>query len=308
MSLDPELEQFKRIDLREYAASQGYELDKKESWSGSAVMRRRLDDDKIVIKLGPDGHYVYFSVRDERDNGSIIDFEAWRSGTRGGRLHLGLIRKKLRLYSGRPALAIPQFKKMEVTGKDREAVEKAYHRMRIAVRHPYLEDVRGIPAAILASQRFAGRIRIDVYSNAVFPHYDAGGLAGYEMKNRNFTGFAKGGEKGLWTSHSHEKDHRLVFAESAIDALSYATLFPVKGTRYASIGGKLNPQQPALIHSEIAKLQNEAEVIAAMDNDEDGRKLAAAIEAAVAQSGRKDLRYSPHFPPLKDWNDVLRSK
>src|SRR5215468_2524449 len=64
--MDTELDDFKReIDLRQYAAGMGYELDKRESWRGSAVMRR--GGDKIVIKRDKDGHYVYFSVRDDHD-------------------------------------------------------------------------------------------------------------------------------------------------------------------------------------------------------------------------------------------------
>src|SRR5580698_64348 len=46
---DPELESFKTIDLRAYAAGQGYQLDRKASWRGSAVMRNQSDD-KIIIK------------------------------------------------------------------------------------------------------------------------------------------------------------------------------------------------------------------------------------------------------------------
>ncbi len=47
--MDEELERFKRdIDLRQYAASTGYELDKRDSWRGSSVMRR--GGDKVVIK------------------------------------------------------------------------------------------------------------------------------------------------------------------------------------------------------------------------------------------------------------------
>jgi hypothetical protein len=38
--MDEELDRFKReIDLRVYAATQGYELDRRESWRGTAVMR-----------------------------------------------------------------------------------------------------------------------------------------------------------------------------------------------------------------------------------------------------------------------------
>jgi hypothetical protein len=38
--------------------------------------------------------------------------------------------------------------------------------------HPYLLIERPIPASVLADLRFAGRIRIDVRGNAVFPHID----------------------------------------------------------------------------------------------------------------------------------------
>src|SRR5271167_3242465 len=89
---DPELESFKQIDLRSYAASQGYELDRRESWSGSAVMRHAATADKIIIKRdASDGHYLFFSVRDDNDSGSIIDFIQKRRG-----LSLGNIRKELR--------------------------------------------------------------------------------------------------------------------------------------------------------------------------------------------------------------------
>jgi hypothetical protein len=33
-------------------------------------MRHPATHDKIIIKRDTDGHYVYFSVRDDRDNGS----------------------------------------------------------------------------------------------------------------------------------------------------------------------------------------------------------------------------------------------
>ena len=46
--------------------------------------------------------------------------------------------------------------------------------------------------------------------------------------------------KGLWEPHDLPDDHCLVVAESAIDALSYAALFPDSRTRYRSIGGQLN--------------------------------------------------------------------
>jgi hypothetical protein len=99
---DPELESFKTsIDLGAYAASRGYVLDRKESWRGSAVMRHP-DGDKVMIKRDADRHYVYFSVRDEADHGTIIDFVQHRL-----RLSLGNLRKELRPWIGKNAEVIP---------------------------------------------------------------------------------------------------------------------------------------------------------------------------------------------------------
>ena len=105
-------------------------------------------------------------------------------------------------------------------------VKGAYRRMADAQRFPYLEHERCVPAAVLLSPRFAGRMRIDSLGNTVFPHFDAAGLCGYEIKNCGFTGFAAGGQKGLWFSHTQPADRRLILTESAVDALSYAALFP----------------------------------------------------------------------------------
>lgn len=303
---DPELEAFKsKIDLREFAAYRGYALDRKESWRGSAVMRH-ANGDKIIIKRDTDDHYVYFSVRDDRDNGSIIDFLQRRE-----RLTLGGVRVELREWLNedyREKRPVQAFLPLQPTAKDRMVVETAYARMREADRHPYLEEERKIPTAVLQDARFLGRIRIDIRGNAVFPHFDLQGLCGYELKNRGFTGFAKGGEKGLWWSHARAGDTRLVFAESAIDAMSYHVLHPDEARRYASIGGKPNPVQPELVKAAIRKMPAGAEIISAMDADADGRALAGMVEEALRETGRTDATFRRDEPPqAKDWNDALRA-
>src|SRR5208283_3994562 len=111
---DNELESFKNgIDLRAYAAEQGYQLDRKESWRGSAVMRHP-NGDKIVIKRGSDGHYVYFSVRDDRDHGTVIDFVQFRQN-----LSLGAVRKELRPWIGVPPVPVPAFSELHRSERDR---------------------------------------------------------------------------------------------------------------------------------------------------------------------------------------------
>jgi hypothetical protein len=306
---DAELETFKTtIDLRAYAAMQGYVWDKRESWRGSTVMRHPAGD-KIIIKRDADGHYVFFSVHHDA-RGSIIDFIQKQQGG-----SLGAVRKELRAWLGlgtdpRPGQPsdVPTFPALPHTGKDRIRVETELARMPAATRHPYLELERKLPAGVLENPRFADRIRSDQRGNAVFPHFDGQGICGYEIKNRGFTGFARGGSKGLWLSQTESGDTRLVFCESAIDALSHAALFPDEHTRYASIGGQLNPAQPELIRAAAAGMTSGAAIVAAMDADEQGRKLAEMVRGAVSLSGRGDLRFTIEEPArAKDWNDQLRA-
>ena len=89
-----ELTKFKTdINLVEYAASQGYILNKKKSTKNSKVMKS-VDGDKIIIATDNDTHGIYFSVS-RGDSGSIIDFVQARQG-----LNLGEVRKELRNFGG----------------------------------------------------------------------------------------------------------------------------------------------------------------------------------------------------------------
>jgi hypothetical protein len=272
------------------------------------VLRRGAD--KIVVKRNGNGHYVFFSVREDDDHGTLIDFVQRRQN-----LSLGAVRQILRPWIGRPATP-PQFSALQPTSPDRMRVECAYRRMRQVSWYPYLEHERGVPAAVLLSPRFLGRMRMDSRGNTVFPHFDAAGLCGYEIKNRGYTGFAAGGEKGLWFSHTRPDDRRLILAESAIDALSYAALFPdtEDQTRYASLGGKPSWRQMKLVSGTMARLPERAEIVAAFDTDPAGRQLAAAMGDAVAnmanKTGRSDLIFKVHLPAQEgaDWNNVLQNQ
>lgn len=91
MHRNHELEQFKsRINLVEYAQALGYQVDRKESSQTSKVLRHG-NGDKIVVVTDQSGHGIYFSVRDDHDNGSIINFVQKRTGG-----SLGQTRKALR--------------------------------------------------------------------------------------------------------------------------------------------------------------------------------------------------------------------
>lgn len=90
-----EIDDFKRqINLTEYAATQGYVLDRKESSRNSVTMRGPGGDKIIIGKDANSGHWVYFSVRNDADHGTIVDFIQNRQ-----RMALGEARKALRPWS-----------------------------------------------------------------------------------------------------------------------------------------------------------------------------------------------------------------
>ena len=311
MQRQDELERFKsQINLAEYAEAQGYEIDRRESSRASTVMRR--GDDKIIVATDQDGHGIYFSVRDDRDNGSIIDFVQKRQG-----LNLGEVRKELRPWVGdqaqqrrrqverKPEAERPR--KPEPSTADRQQVLAVWMRMQPGNgRHPYLEQERKLKAETLADPRFVGMVRTDARGNAAFPHYDRQGLAGFELKNEGFTGFSKNGQKAVWHSANLTNAPRVVLVESAIDAMSHAQLYGDREAAYLSTGGSMSDHQRELVRSALAKAtERGAEIVIATDADEPGRKLAAEVQA-LAPRGAKLYRQEPDQG--KDWNDQLRDQ
>lgn len=302
--MDYELEQFKRhVDLTEFAASRGYRLDRRESSASSRVMRHDGTGDKIVIGKAADGHWQYFSVRDRDDNGTIVDFVQRR-----GRKSLGEVRRELREWTHTERDPASAHQRVEPLTKDRAAVALEVARSKVVPTHPYLEE-RGLHRVTLDDPRFreTWRQADGPHGNVLFLHHDAKGLCGFEIKNRGYTRFAKGGTKGLWSSATTPADHRLVIAESAIDALSYHQVNPHPKTRYVSFAGGLNPEQPALLERAISWMPAGSMIVAATDKDKDGQDFATRIsELCTCQP---HVHYERHVPQLgaKDWNDHLRA-
>jgi len=81
---DEELDRFKRLDLRQIAATLGFVIDKRESSRNSTVMRN--GDEKIIISLKPDGHFTYWSPHDDKDHGTVIDLMQRRLGQNIGQV------------------------------------------------------------------------------------------------------------------------------------------------------------------------------------------------------------------------------
>jgi len=298
-----ELEKFKtEINLVEYAQSQGYQYINQASSRNSAVLSHP-DGDKIVVATDVDGHGVYFSVRDNADNGTIVDFIQNRSN-----LSLGGVRKELRDWKDEPRVQTSKFiprDKPQPINRDRLKIIKAASNFKVVQSHPYLEK-RGIDQSIQKCDRFAGTVAIDNRGNAIFPHYDKDGITGFTAKNENYTGFSKGGTKALWQSKPQSDDRRLVIVESAIDAMSYHQLHSQENphTRYISTGGTISSSQLELIKTAMADITKiGGEIVIATDNDRAGNKSAQTLakEAPIKSNISRDVPEQG-----KDWNEILQ--
>jgi hypothetical protein len=297
-----ELDRFKReINLTEFAAARGYRINRSESSRGSVVMRHPSTDDKIIIaRRQADLHWTYFSVRDSRDNGTVVDFVQGRD-----RMTLGQVRQELRAWTGgaRPIVRVEDYVPTLVSPeRDRAAVARLFEAARPAGNSAYLNS-RGIRPETLVAPRFRETFRVDARGNVLFPHRDEVGMCGFEAKNHGWTSFATGGRKTLWLSRYEATDTRLVLAESAIDAISHYQLEAAPATRYGSTGGEFGEDALDVIRQAIAALPPGGTVLTAFDADAGGDKLAAAIERVAGE-----VAVERHRPPLKDWNDVLKER
>jgi hypothetical protein len=298
-TMDTELERFKTdIDIRQFAESLGFVLNRRESSRRSSVMVRGDGQDKIVIRRESGGTWVYFSVKCAH-SGTIIDL-----ARQYGSENLGYVRKRLRQWSSdyTPTPALRSVPQLEPTTRDYGAVARDWHAAEAYISNIWLEQERCVPPALIHSPRFAGCLRIDGRGNVLCGHVGiAGSLSGFDRKNRGFTGFSGGGEKGLACSNDFDGDDRMVIAEGFIDMLSHAALFPDDRTRYRAFSGGLNDKQPELIRAHILALPRGSVVVAATDGDDAGKGFADVIEGLC-----EGYEFQAHRPSSGDWNDVLR--
>lgn len=308
-----ELERFKRdINLTEYASHLGYAIETRESSNQSIAMRRPSDNDKVIVARNTNGHWIYFSVRNDLDNGTIIDFHQHRSGD-----HLGATRGALRSFMGlespRRSASSAFVQTVEPTPpRNQNALDIELRNAQPVSSHAWLLTDRAIGKEILSAPRFTGQVRGAGRGNVLFPHFDERGrYSGSEIRNRGFRGFSSGGEKGLWASNGMPEDTSLVVCESAIDCLSHFALFPDvrQDTRYLSTGGAWNPKTPALLKKSVEQHPGQL-VVLSFDNDDQGQAYTddakTLLAELVKQLGKELFVSTP--ANFKDWNEELTNE
>ncbi len=300
---DEELERFKQqIDLSEYAKqSFGYEVDEKKSYANCLCLKS--DRDKIFVKQDvKSGNWVYASVTDSNDKGSIVDFLQQRRP-----LNLGQVRQELRGYLGISRItpvkaAPPKPAKEKPSISHKELLVKLKGMSQDATKAKFLNK-RGIDAATIKSRRFAGTVLSDRKSNAIFPHRNFQGYCGLERRNSQFKSFLKGGKKGLWVSKTFKSDKYLFVAESPLDCLAHAQMHPARtDIRYVATSGMLANETKKLLLAAAKRIREiGGKVVLGLDNDEAGRKMTEELKELVKTNVVR-------VPQAKDWSDDLAHK
>lgn len=293
--MDKELEDLRNfVDCRTVLEEAGWRLDKAESTAHA--VKYRGGSAQIVI-VTHKGKGWFDPLADARGDVIALAQHLW-----GG--SLGHARKALRPLAGiAPELRLWRH---EITPSPAPLdAPKGWATARRLVPGSqgwtYLAATRGLPVSTLERARRDDLLREGIYGTVWALHRTgAGDPCGWEMRGPRYKGFSKGGEKSLFWIGALATAERVAVAESAIDALSLATLENwCEGTAYVSIGGGFGAKAA---HAFCDLLPAASRLVAATDRGHGGELLADRLGEVAASrcAGYERLR-----PTAKDWNAQL---
>ncbi len=285
-----------KINIAEFSTTFGYKIDRKKSTRTSIAMKS-CNDKIIVSRKG--GIWVYFSVVNDQDSGTIIDFVANRTGS-----SMADIGKRLADWSG-ITVHHRQLPIAQSPTHDPSRVKTIFAKCKPITKSEYLES-RGLTEQLLRSKRFAGRIYEDSYRNLAFPHFRNREICGLELKNANRGMLVRGSQKTFWRSNASHSDDTLVIAESVIDALSYQQIHSMENAIFLATGGGVSNHQCKILCEMIDAAPSLMTVILATDNDDGGKRISNRISEAIqASSFSGEVQTHTPSKPGQDWNDAL---
>lgn len=171
----------------------------------------------------------------------------------------------------------------------------------------YLIEKRKLSRKIVESLINSGDIFADSRRNAVFLCQDLNRqVTGAELRGTGsdpFKGIAPGSKRGTgFFTIQHENPTELIIVESAIDALSYKTLFPASSAVLVSTAGVM-PECPILLN--WAEKYEVEDIVIAYDSDEAGNSASEQLMTSLSSTGLTLHRRAPWW--YKDWNEIVQN-
>ncbi|KAA8386068.1 DUF3991 domain-containing protein [Acetobacter sp. DmW_136] len=296
---------------------EGYRLDRAATAQRSAknLKFRRGEGEIIIVNHGGKGWWDPTNP-DRSARGDVFKLvQHLKPG-----LNLGHVRRELRNMIGlEPSYEVRERIKpvAEEQGKKRDPAWMWEHRnppQTGSAAWCYLSEERGLPDRVLEAAVKQNLLREGPNGTAWFAHRDnQGALSGMEMRGPEYRGFSTGGiGKRLFRFEADPgtQPSRIVVAEAAIDALSFAAMDRFSSnTLYLSTAGGMSPESVRELKQLLAAgaKQPEGRLVIAVDNDQQGDHYAAMFSEMAQEVGLWNGRASPKSPG-SDWNQVLRAR
>jgi hypothetical protein len=290
---DKELDELRaRVDCRTVLEHAGWAFDQAESTNNAAKFRNGAN----IVIVTHEGRGWFDPLNDARGDVIALAQHVW-GGT------IGHARKALRPIAGITPTLTPAFRqKAPPEPLDAPRAWAKAHKMAIGSQGwHYLTEKRHLPSETIARAIGTDLLREGIYGTVWFLHRRSdGGACGWEMRGPKYKGFAKGGDKALFWIGEAESALRIVVTESAIDALSLATLEGwTVGTVYLSTGGGFGPLTADTLR---ALIPQRARLVAATDRGRGGELLADRLHELATEA---DVGFGRLRPDAKDWNVQL---
>ena len=291
MRVTPEqIERANLVNLPDFLRSQGFSLKQ----VGREYVLQEHDSLHIKNnKAGEVGKWFRFS---ENKGGSNIQFVQEFMGLDFiSAVELLSNEKAIPFHSHSISKAEPP-KNREITLHESKDLSRAMH---------YLHNVRGLSIASLEKLAVKGRLsQEEKTGNAVFKIFDENGLlVGAEKvgtSSMRFKSFDKGAADGYGFEIVSGKPANTYFFESAIDAVSFADLYPEhRDYRLVSMAGV----KPSVVTETMKRYAISPEnIYLCTDNDKAGNEFAEKLIARYPAM----KRVTPNG--AKDWNDILQGR
>ena len=313
-----DLEKVKReVNLIQHAASMGYILDKEKSSKTWAVMEK--EGDKILIKNSPNqnGHWMYKSLVDEQEKGTIVDFMQKRGFSYQSICGLSSRHLDDRVVKDQKTLSV----EIEDVFSQRHIAQDAFDRIVEHKKGNYLacrgidESTYGCYSGVKVGNQAVFALYRDIDSNGqgticstISYQFDGKGSMSDDGFFNSTKYFQKGLPRGLSVLvESGLPVKHIVVSESPIDALSYKQIHKhSECTMYVSTCGSLSEGvKKELLNVLSNASENGQSVTLAFDSDKAGRKMDKEVrELAHACL----VNYRSSIPSqFKDWNEELVS-
>ncbi|MDB5239650.1 MAG: hypothetical protein JWP57_275 [Spirosoma sp.] len=272
-----------RINLIDYAATQGYERDRQRSGGSSVAMYKGPQGAREHIVVYPNqqgGIDMYYNPNDSADKGTVVQFQYRRSNGDWKETY-----EKLAGYLGEvPQQAVRPTPAADQPAPSREAAVVRTFALQPITDTGYLER-RGLKPETIHAKEFEGAVFNQTFLhrasgrefiNTAFPIKNGEGTVALIVRNDNVKIVEQPRGDGIWVSNvkvmNGQKADRLIIAENPIDNMSFHQMKPpLEGEKrlYVATAGNMSTGAPDTIQQLIDRYQPR-QIVLANDNDNGG--------------------------------------